>query len=162
CVWLIRTFAPDARGHGTEAVIAAGHERSRRIDWLVAPQKPPAPPITARHGRAGGQGGPAAARLGAAARRVAGGGRPPPWAAWRGRPGEGGGNGGGGGALGRHRVARRAREAPGQRCHARVRRMGGKGRSVRADGGRPDEPLRGRLPPERRGPPAARDLRDQR
>src|SRR4051812_28607756 len=28
CVWLIRTFSPDARGHGTEAVIAAVHQRS--------------------------------------------------------------------------------------------------------------------------------------
>lgn len=38
-MWLIRTFAPDARGHGTEAVIAAIHQRSGRIDWLVAPIK---------------------------------------------------------------------------------------------------------------------------
>jgi H+/Cl- antiporter ClcA len=35
CVWLIRTFAPSAKGHGTEAVIAAIHERSGRVDWLV-------------------------------------------------------------------------------------------------------------------------------
>src|SRR5262245_15117957 len=28
CVWLIRRFAPDARGHGTEAVIAAVHQQS--------------------------------------------------------------------------------------------------------------------------------------
>src|ERR1041385_2987595 len=26
CVWLVRRFAPTARGHGTEAVIAAVHE----------------------------------------------------------------------------------------------------------------------------------------
>src|SRR5262249_8851761 len=28
CVWLIRTFAPTAKGHGTEAVIAAVHQRA--------------------------------------------------------------------------------------------------------------------------------------
>src|SRR5262245_60632754 len=39
CVWLIRTFAPSARGHGTEAVIAAVHQRSGRVDWKVAPVK---------------------------------------------------------------------------------------------------------------------------
>src|SRR3954463_1798139 len=39
CVWIIRTFAADARGHGTEAVIAAVHERAGRVDWLVAPVK---------------------------------------------------------------------------------------------------------------------------
>src|SRR5205814_2217068 len=39
CVWLIRTFSPHARGHGTEAVIAAVHQRSGRVDWLVAPVK---------------------------------------------------------------------------------------------------------------------------
>src|SRR5262245_26426583 len=39
CVWIIRTFAADARGHGTEAVIAAVHQQAGRIDWLVAPGK---------------------------------------------------------------------------------------------------------------------------
>jgi H+/Cl- antiporter ClcA len=39
CVWMIRTFCADARGHGTEAVIAAVHQRSGRVDWLVAPVK---------------------------------------------------------------------------------------------------------------------------
>ncbi|HTL03791.1 MAG TPA: hypothetical protein VL243_16255, partial [Vicinamibacterales bacterium] len=39
CVWTIRTFSADARGHGTEAVIAAVHQRSGRVDWLVAPVK---------------------------------------------------------------------------------------------------------------------------
>ncbi|MCP6769752.1 hypothetical protein NL529_33395, partial [Klebsiella pneumoniae] len=28
CVWLVRRFAPTAKGHGTEAVIAAIHQRS--------------------------------------------------------------------------------------------------------------------------------------
>src|ERR1700694_1114957 len=35
-VWMIRTFSADARGHGTEAVIAAVHQRSGRVDWLLA------------------------------------------------------------------------------------------------------------------------------
>src|SRR5262245_14209925 len=39
CVWIIRTFSADARGHGTEAVIAAVHQQAGRIDWLVAPGK---------------------------------------------------------------------------------------------------------------------------
>src|SRR3954470_1246478 len=39
CVWLIRKFAPSAKGHGTEAVIAAVHQRSGKIDWKVAPVK---------------------------------------------------------------------------------------------------------------------------
>jgi hypothetical protein len=36
CVWLIRSFAPSAKGHGTEAVIAAVHQRSGKVDWKVA------------------------------------------------------------------------------------------------------------------------------
>src|SRR5664279_3812109 len=39
CVWLIRTFAPEAKGHGTEAVITAVHQRSGKINWKVAPVK---------------------------------------------------------------------------------------------------------------------------
>src|SRR5215470_11729385 len=39
CVWLIRSLAPTAKGHGTEAVIAAVHQRSGRVDWKVAPIK---------------------------------------------------------------------------------------------------------------------------
>jgi H+/Cl- antiporter ClcA len=65
CVWLIRTFAPDARGHGTEAVIAAVHERSGRIDWLVAPVKLAATVITLAFGGSVGKEGPAA-QIGAA------------------------------------------------------------------------------------------------
>ena len=37
CVWLIRTFAPTARGHGTEAVIAAIHQRSGRVTGRSRP-----------------------------------------------------------------------------------------------------------------------------
>ncbi len=65
CVWLIRTFAPDARGHGTEAVIAAVHQRSGRIDWLVAPVKLGATVVTLAFGGSVGKEGPAA-QIGAA------------------------------------------------------------------------------------------------
>lgn len=65
CVWLIRTFAPDARGHGTEAVIAAVHQRSGRIDWSVAPVKLSATVVTLAVGGSVGKEGPAA-QIGAA------------------------------------------------------------------------------------------------
>ncbi len=65
CVWIIRTFAEDARGHGTEAVIAAVHERSGRIDWLVAPVKLGATVLTLAFGGSVGKEGPAA-QIGAA------------------------------------------------------------------------------------------------
>jgi H+/Cl- antiporter ClcA len=65
CVWIIRTFAADARGHGTEAVIAAVHERSGRIDWVVAPVKLGATVITLAFGGSVGKEGPAA-QIGAA------------------------------------------------------------------------------------------------
>ena len=60
CVWLIRVFAPDARGHGTEAVIAAIHTRSGRVDWLVAPVKLLATVVTLMFGGSVGKEGPAA------------------------------------------------------------------------------------------------------
>jgi H+/Cl- antiporter ClcA len=60
CVWLIRTFAPAARGHGTEAVIAAVHERSGRIDWRVAPVKLFATVLTLAFGGSVGKEGPCA------------------------------------------------------------------------------------------------------
>ena len=60
CVWIIRTFAEDARGHGTEAVIAAVHEQSGRIDWLVAPVKLTATVVTLAFGGSVGKEGPAA------------------------------------------------------------------------------------------------------
>jgi H+/Cl- antiporter ClcA len=65
CVWIIRTFAADARGHGTEAVIAAVHQRSGRIDWLVAPVKLGATVLTLACGGSVGKEGPAA-QIGAA------------------------------------------------------------------------------------------------
>jgi H+/Cl- antiporter ClcA len=60
CVWLIRRFAPEARGHGTEAVIAAVHQRSGRIDWLIAPVKLAATVLTLAFGGSVGKEGPAA------------------------------------------------------------------------------------------------------
>src|SRR5436190_3410484 len=65
CVWIIRTFAADARGHGTEAVIAAVHQQSGRIDWLVAPVKLVATVFTLAFGGSVGKEGPAA-QIGAA------------------------------------------------------------------------------------------------
>jgi H+/Cl- antiporter ClcA len=65
CVWLIRTFAPTARGHGTEAVIAAIHQRSGRVDWLVAPIKLGATVLTLAFGGSVGKEGPCA-QIGAA------------------------------------------------------------------------------------------------
>src|SRR4029079_19606550 len=50
CVWIIRTFAADARGHGPEAVIAAVHQQSGRIDWRVAPVKLAATVVTLAFG----------------------------------------------------------------------------------------------------------------
>src|SRR5262249_58843193 len=59
-VWLVRRFAPDARGHGTEAVIAAVHTRSGKIDWRVAPVKLVATVITLAFGGSVGKEGPCA------------------------------------------------------------------------------------------------------
>jgi H+/Cl- antiporter ClcA len=65
CVWIIRTFAADARGHGTEAVISAVHQRSGRVDWAVAPVKLGATVLTLAFGGSVGKEGPAA-QIGAA------------------------------------------------------------------------------------------------
>ena len=60
CVFLIRRFAPTARGHGTEAVIAAVHTRSGRVDWKVAPIKLLATVLTLAFGGSVGKEGPCA------------------------------------------------------------------------------------------------------
>ncbi|MGE5276826.1 MAG: chloride channel protein [Acidobacteriota bacterium] len=60
CVFLIRTFAPTARGHGTEAVIAAIHQRSGKVDWPVAPIKLLATVLTLAFGGSVGKEGPCA------------------------------------------------------------------------------------------------------
>ena len=65
CVWLIRRFAPTAKGHGTEAVIAAVHQSSGRVDWRVAPVKLLATVLTLAFGGSVGKEGPCA-QIGAA------------------------------------------------------------------------------------------------
>ena len=65
CVYMIRTFAPTARGHGTEAVIAAVHRESGRIPWKVAPVKLLATVVTLAFGGSVGKEGPCA-QIGAA------------------------------------------------------------------------------------------------
>jgi H+/Cl- antiporter ClcA len=65
CVLIVRLFAPEARGHGTEAVIAAVHQRSGRVDWIVAPVKLVATVLTVAFGGSVGKEGPAA-QVGAA------------------------------------------------------------------------------------------------
>lgn len=59
-VFLIRKFAPTARGHGTEAVIAAVHEQFGRVDWRVAPVKLAATVLTLAFGGSVGKEGPCA------------------------------------------------------------------------------------------------------
>ena len=58
CVWLIRTLRAHRQGHGTEAVIAAVHQRSGKVDWLVAPGQARRDGAHARLRRLGRQGGP--------------------------------------------------------------------------------------------------------
>lgn len=65
CVWLISRFAPTAKGHGTEAVIAAVHQNYGKVDWLVAPVKLLATVLTLAFGGSVGKEGPAA-QIGAA------------------------------------------------------------------------------------------------
>jgi H+/Cl- antiporter ClcA len=60
CVLLIRKLAPSARGHGTEAVIAAVHQRSGKVDWQVAPVKLLATVMTLAFGGSVGKEGPCA------------------------------------------------------------------------------------------------------
>jgi len=65
CVFLVRRFAPSAKGHGTEAVIAAIHQRSGKIEWRVAPVKLFATVLTLAFGGSVGKEGPCA-QIGAA------------------------------------------------------------------------------------------------
>lgn len=65
CVWLVRSFAPSAKGHGTEAVIAAIHKRDGKVDWRVAPIKLLATVTTLAVGGSVGKEGPCA-QIGAA------------------------------------------------------------------------------------------------
>jgi len=59
-VWLTRTFAPDAKGHGTEKVIEAVHKKSGKIDILVIPVKLLATIVTLFSGGSAGKEGPGA------------------------------------------------------------------------------------------------------
>lgn len=65
CVFLIRRFAPEAKGHGTEAVITAIHQRSGKVKWQVAPIKLLATVLTLAFGGFVGKEGPCA-QIGAA------------------------------------------------------------------------------------------------
>ncbi len=62
---LIHYGAPDAAGHGTEAVIRAVHRQSGRINWKVAPVKAIATLTTIAPGGSAGKEGPSA-QIGAA------------------------------------------------------------------------------------------------
>jgi H+/Cl- antiporter ClcA len=59
-VWLTRTFAPDAKGHGTEKVIEAVHKKDGHINIAVIPVKLLATVITLFTGGSAGKEGPGA------------------------------------------------------------------------------------------------------
>jgi len=65
-VWLSKTFAPTAKGHGTEKVIEAIHKKNGKIDVMVIPIKLLATVITIFAGGSAGKEGPAA-QIGAGA-----------------------------------------------------------------------------------------------
>jgi len=59
-VWLVRTFAPTAEGHGTEKVISAVHKEDGHIDVKVIPIKLLATVLSISAGASVGKEGPAA------------------------------------------------------------------------------------------------------
>ena len=59
-VWLVKKFAPDAQGHGTEKVIEAVHKKSGKIKIAVIPIKLLATIITIFSGGSAGKEGPGA------------------------------------------------------------------------------------------------------
>lgn len=65
-IWLTKTFAPNAKGHGTEKVIESIHKKHGKIDVLVIPVKLIATVITIFSGGSVGKEGPAA-QIGAGA-----------------------------------------------------------------------------------------------
>lgn len=65
-IWITKTFAPNAKGHGTEKVIEAIHKKNGKIDVLVIPIKLIATVITIFAGGSAGKEGPAA-QIGAGA-----------------------------------------------------------------------------------------------
>ncbi|BCD68829.1 chloride channel protein [Nitratiruptor sp. YY09-18] len=64
-IWLIKTFAPSAQGHGTEKVIEAVHKKHGKIDLKVVPIKLIATVLTIFAGGSVGKEGPAG-QIGAA------------------------------------------------------------------------------------------------
>ena len=65
-VWLVKTFAPNAKGHGTEKVIEAIHKRHGQIDVIIIPVKLLATVVTIFSGGSVGKEGPGA-QIGAGA-----------------------------------------------------------------------------------------------
>jgi len=59
-VWLVKTFAPNAEGHGTEKVIEAVHKKDAKIDIAVIPVKLLATVMTIFAGGSVGKEGPGA------------------------------------------------------------------------------------------------------
>ena len=59
-VWLVKKFAPDAEGHGTEKVIEAVHKKSGKIEIVVIPIKLLTTLLTVFSGGSVGKEGPAA------------------------------------------------------------------------------------------------------
>ncbi len=59
-VWLVKTFAPTAEGHGTEKVIEAVHKNSGKIDVVVIPIKLLATVVSIFSGASVGKEGPGA------------------------------------------------------------------------------------------------------
>ena len=59
-VWIVKTFAPNAEGHGTEKVIEAIHKRNGKIDVAVIPVKVLATLMTIFAGGSVGKEGPGA------------------------------------------------------------------------------------------------------
>jgi len=59
-VWLVKKFAPDAEGHGTEKVIEAVHKKSGKIETAVIPIKLITTLLTVFSGGSVGKEGPAA------------------------------------------------------------------------------------------------------
>lgn len=59
-VWIVKKFAPDAEGHGTEKVIEAVHKKSGKIEIAVIPVKLVATVLTVFSGGSVGKEGPAA------------------------------------------------------------------------------------------------------
>lgn len=58
--WIVTTFAPEAEGHGTDAVIAAYHRQGAALHWRIIPTKLIASALTIGSGGSAGREGPVA------------------------------------------------------------------------------------------------------